>query len=137
MKIFISLRIKSDLPMFRPVFLVTMLATLYSFSQEGPKLITRNKKKPVEINGMIIRQDNKNIGFIKLLEQYNNGRPATVYQVFLPNGSQIATAFAYGKRSHQWMVTILEDPSVSFDVDSKQNYDKRDIAEILIKNGYL
>lgn len=106
-------------------------------AQTANQLIQRNTKAPIEVSGVIIRQDRHNIGYVKLLEQYNAGKPATVYQVFLPNGIQIATAFSFGRGKHDWMVTPLEHPEITYSIDSKAGSDIKDIATILIKNGYL
>ncbi len=123
--------------MFRIFFICFIGITSFCFSQTTPVPVVRNTKAPIEINGVIIKQDKRNIGYVKLLEQYNNGKPATVYQVFLPNGTMIATAFSFGKGNNQWMVTILKDPSITYDVNSKTGSDVKDIASVLIKNGYL
>ncbi|MCX6190279.1 MAG: hypothetical protein NTW54_11915 [Bacteroidetes bacterium] len=123
--------------MLRILFSLLLFIPGFCFSQTIPKLILRNVKAPVEVNGVIIKQDHHNIGFVKLLEPYNGGKPATVYQVCLPNGLVIATAFSFGKGSHEWMVTILDNPEITFKVSSKAGADVKDIALILIQNGYL
>lgn len=115
------------------LFFIPMLMS----AQTANKLIQRNTKAPIEVSGIIIKQDRHNIGYVKLLEQYNGGKPATVYQVFLPNGIQIATAFSFGRGKHDWMVTPLEHPEITYSVDSKAGSDIKDIVTILIKNGYL
>ena len=122
---------------FTVIFLLFSLFPLLMLAQTSNKLIQRNTKAPIEISGVIIRQDRHNIGYVKLLEQYNAGKPATVYQVFLPNGVQVATAFSFGRGKHDWMVTPLEHPEITYSIDSKAGYDVKDIATILIKNGYL
>jgi hypothetical protein len=106
-------------------------------AQSAPSLVKRNTKAPVEVTGVIIKQDRKTIGFVRLLQQFNNGKPATVYQCFLPNGTQVATAFAYGKDSHDWLISISGDPDISFNVTSRAGADVKDIADVLIRNGYL
>lgn len=118
------------------LFFLSLLPLLLP-AQTANKLIQRNTKAPIEISGVIIRQDRHNVGYVKLLEQYNAGKPATVYQVFLPNGVQVATAFSFGRGNHDWMVTPLEHPEITYAVDSKAGSDIKDIATILIKNGYL
>jgi len=123
--------------MSRIFLLCLILLPAFSFAQTLPKRVARNFNAPIEVRGNIIRQDKRNIGFVRLLEQNNNGKPANVYQVLLPNGTQIAAAFSYGKGSHDWIISILNEPDVTFMVDSKAGSDVLDIAKILIKNGYL
>jgi hypothetical protein len=119
------------------LFFVFLIPGICCAQQTAPKIITRNTKAPIIINGIIIKQDKRNIGYVRLLEQFNDGRPVRVYQVFILNGTQIATAFSFGKTSHEWMVTILNSPEITFQVSSKEGSDIRDIAAILISHGYL
>jgi hypothetical protein len=103
----------------------------------SPKIINRNTGAPIEINGNIIRQDKHNIGYVRLLQQFNNGKPVRVYEVFSINGTQIASSFSFGKNGHEWMVSLISDPAINFDVNSKEGSDVRDIAAALISHGYL
>ncbi len=123
--------------MSRFLFNFFFLLPCFCVAQGLPKLVIRNVKANVEVNGVIIKQDKHNIGYVKLLEPYNAGKPATVYQVCLPNGTIIATAFSFGKGGHEWMVTILNDPEITFNVSSKMGSDIKDIATALVKKGYL
>lgn len=121
---------------YKVLFFLFVIPLLTS-AQTTNQLIQRNTKAPIEVSGVIIKQDRHNVGYVKLLEQYNAGKPATVYQVFLPNGIQVATAFSFGRGKHDWMVTPLEHPEITYSIDSKAGSDIKDIATVLIKNGYL
>ena len=119
------------------LFFLLLIPGFCIAQQTGVKLIVRNTNAPILVNGEIIKQDKRNIGYVRLLEKFNDGKPARVYQVFALNGTQIATGFSFGKSSHDWMVTLLSNPEITFEIKSKEGSDIRDIAEILIKNGYL
>ncbi len=123
--------------MFRIFFFCFFLVHLSAFAQDSLKIVTRNTKAPIEVNGALIRQDKRNIGFVRFLEPYNSGEPTRVCQIFIPNGTQVATAFAYGKASHEWVIMMLKNPDITFEVTSKEGSDAKDIATVLIKNGYL
>ncbi len=131
-------KVKNKRVLLIPFFCIFFLIPLFANAQSGgPKIINRNTGAPIEINGNIIRQDKHNIGYVRLLQQFNNGKPVRVYEVFSINGTQIASSFSFGKNGHEWMVNLISDPAVNFDVNSKEGSDIHDIAAALISRGYL
>ncbi len=129
---------KNNSPSFLPVLFFFILLSACCFAQQPAiKIIVRNTKAPIEVNGLIIKQDKRNIGYVRFFEEFNDGKPARVYQVFILNGTLVATGFSFGKNSHEWMVTLLSNPAITFEVSSKEGSDIRDIATILVSHGYL